>query len=73
MTSYGDRTKESHKSKHFLIHWWVTADRGSLHYGLRYYLMTFLALGLVKVSGLLNNILKVLPDRHKKVRPRPCG
>ena len=36
---------------------------GSLCHGLRYNLRTFLALGLVKASGLLKNITEVFRDR----------
>lgn len=46
---------------------------GSLRHGLRYSLRTFLALGLVKASGLLKNIPEVFRDRYKKVGPETGG
>lgn len=60
MSFYGYRTKESQKSRHFsnslveALGNWVTVKKGgSLCCGLRYHLMTVLALGLMKTSVLL--------------------
>lgn len=46
---------------------------GSLCRGLRYNPRMFLALGLVKASGLLKNIPDVFRDRYKKVGPGTDG